>query len=58
MIKTIEAYDSETFDAKVNEFCKQNNVFATQTSVSRVEGLPTLYIATVFFRTKDDYNRS
>lgn len=50
MIKTITSDDPEEFDTKVNIFEKTHAVFATQTHISRVEGMHTLYVAVIFYR--------
>lgn len=58
MIKTITAETPEEFDKLVNEYEKTANVFATQTHFSRQEGYADKYIAVIFSRGKNDYNKS
>jgi len=51
-IKIIEGMEKdgvESFERKVNEFCAQNNVFATQTHIENDEGC-IKFFAICFYR--------
>lgn len=58
MIKTITSNDAEDFDEQCNKFARLNNSFATQTHILQHEGQKPLFVAVMFYKSSDDYNRS
>lgn len=53
MIKTIEAYNIEEFDARVNDFVAENGSYATQTHTTyRPIHDQVLYTAVIYYNPK------